>query len=194
MRILVLVFTLIIMQGSSAGQDKVTKGAFGGVGLSAFKSGSGEGFLLRPTAGLFVNIPFVEDFGIRLEVLYSQRGEETPLRGTVMGYIDIPLLLNSRIKLSEAIGLDLRAFAGPQFGVLVSAEDRIGTTFTTDAYPGSSKSDFGILFGGGFAMDVGNGVMFLEGRFYLGTKELILQSFGSPMLMRSVSLVSGFQF
>lgn len=196
MRPIIVGFLILVCFAVSSAQRQIAKGSFGGVGISLFKSGYGGGALARPYAGIFAKTSIAENVAVRAEMGYAHRGEETHSASAVLSYIDIPLLMDYRIILHERSALNIHFLGGIQWSMLIAAEVRnLWNPFSTfDAYPHSSKSDFGYMFGGGFGIGVGNGTMFFDVRMYVGIKNLTILSFDYPMHNRSLSFITGFEF
>ena len=194
------VVTLILVSLMTFGansQLKITKGSFVGVGLSAFKSGFGGGFLPRINPGVYAKIQVYEEFGIRPEISYSQRGELSGARGVLLEYIDFSLLLDYKYELFESINLSIHTMVGPMWSRMFQASNELYsglTTVKTDIYGQTSRSDFGILFGGGLAIGTSTGLLFVDTRLFLGKYEITIPTFGEPMLNRTISFVVGFEF
>ncbi len=186
-----------VISFSTNSQLRIVKGSFVGVGLSAFKSGFGEGFLPRINPGVYAKVHVYDELGIRPEIAYSQRGELSRARGVILEYVDLSLLLDYRYKLLESINFSIHAMAGPMWSRMFQASDESYsglTTAKTDIFGQTSRSDFGILFGGGLAIGAGEGLLFVDARFFLGKHEITIPTFGEPMLNRSISFVAGFEF
>ena len=99
-------------------------------------------------AGAELVFMFSDVFGIQPEVLYSSQGsdyEDIDFTGTVtLDYIVIPILL--RYMLFE----NFYALAGPQLGILLSAEDEYsGSSFsgTDDIKDFMKSTDIGLVLG-----------------------------------------------
>ena len=78
-------------------------------------------------AGVFMNAPLAENFSIQPELMYSQMGDKgtTTILGTTyssarnLDYITVPVMF--QYKASPSLYLE----AGPEFGVLVSAKNKL---------------------------------------------------------------------
>jgi len=182
---------------SALAQVQVSKGSFVGIGLSFFKSGYGEGYLPRVNTGVFARIHVQDGLGVRPEMVYSQRGEQSNRNSVILEYIDFSVLADYRYDLHEASGFSVHVMTGPMWSRMFQASIHShdgATTVATDIYGQTTLWDFGFLFGGGLGIDIGHGSMFLESRLFLGTKGLTIPTFGYPMFSRSLSFVVGFEF
>lgn len=190
--------TLIVLVAMPAlSQVEITKGSYVGVGFSAFKSGFGEGFLVRPATGLFVKGEIVDGLGIRPDISYESRGEASSRNAVVLEYINVGLFLDYTYTIVDRAALSVHAMAGPVWSPLLQAEfQHISgpTKLATDVRPYTSSDDFGWMLGAGVGIGVGNGNLVLDARLYLGTQALTIYGFGYPMLNRSVVITAGFEF
>lgn len=198
-RMLALVILFSFSAPSMQAQSEWKKGSYVGVGLSAFKAGFGQGFLISPQTGLFVKAPVADGLYIRPEVAYSQRGDASLNYTTRVSleYVDVALVAEYDVTLRESWGLTVHAMAGPQWSQLLHAAYEIDSSTETrrfDAFGRTSHSDLGLLFGAGVAIGIGNGSLFADARFYYGTTELEVFPFAEPMLPRAVIFVAGFEF
>jgi hypothetical protein len=182
---------------------KITKGSFVGVGISTFKSGYGNSFLPRINTGVFAKLAAFEELSLRPELAYSQRGDILIKTGSIkeavmIEYIDFSLLADYRVVIHESSGFSVHGMVGPMWSrMFQSSHHQEGTGFTStlkNIYSQTSKTDFGFLLGSGFGVNIGNGSMFVDVRYFLGTRELTVPPFSEPMLNRMVSFVTGFEF
>jgi hypothetical protein len=97
--------------------------------------------------GVFVTFMFTDKLGLQPELLYSTQGseyDESTFDGTLkMDYLNIPVLL--RYNINEMISIHV----GPQFGILVKAEEEI------DGDAEDIKDDFkGSDISGAFGVEI----------------------------------------
>jgi len=97
----------------------------------------------------------ISKIGIQPEVLFSKRGNDE----VDLGYLDIPVML----KFYVAGGLNLQA--GPQFGVLLNAEDSDGA----DVKGLLKSSDMSAAVGAGVDLPMGLSV---TGRYIIGISDV----------------------
>ncbi|CAN5121533.1 porin family protein [soil metagenome] len=146
----------------------VSGGIKAGVNFANLTS-SGSGFSGSADAitsfhgGVYLTAMLSEKIGIQPELLYSMQGTQITLNSTNIksktSYINIPVLL--RVNIVPTFNIH----AGPQIGLLLSAEDNNGTSFKNDL----KSTDFGLAFGAGFDLPVGfNGGI----RYTLGLSDL----------------------
>jgi opacity protein-like surface antigen len=109
-------------------------------------------------AGVFANIPIASSFSVQPEVLYSQYGSKTNYSvlgnkysaSTNLDYITVPVMLQYNLI------PNLYVEAGPEFGLMVSAKNKIknetsGSSTTTDNYKDYLNTfNVGIGLGAGY--------------------------------------------
>ncbi|MBN9312547.1 MAG: opacity protein [Chryseobacterium sp. 39-10] len=126
-------------------------------------------------AGVFMNAPIAENFSIQPEVLYSQYGAKVnwtnPIGGDKMSasqnldYITVPVMFQYNAIPSFYLE------AGPEFGFLVSATNKIKNETTGASSTGSNYKDdlntfnFGVGLGAGyyFTKNVGLNARYVAG-------------------------------
>lgn len=131
--------------------------------------------------GVFVNLMFSDKLGIQPEVLYSLQGSKYDISSVdgklTLGYVNIPLLV--RYNINEMISLHV----GPQFGLLMSAEEEFDGD-TADVKDDFKSSDISGAFGVEFdlPMKIGFGA-----RYVLGLSNTLTNdgSFGNAELKNS---------
>lgn len=189
---------LIVLAAMPAlSQVEITKGSYFGVGFSAFKSGFGESFLVRPTTGVFVKGGIAEGLGIRPDISFESRGEVSASNAVVLEYVNVGLFLDYSYTIVERAGLSVHGMIGPVWSPLIQAEyQHISglTKVAMDIRANTSRDDFGWMAGAGLGIGVGNGNLVLDARLFLGTQALTIYGFGHPMLNRSVVITAGFEF
>lgn len=120
--------TLVIMFFISAGA--FAQGVSGGVkaGLNlANQTFSGNGYTASPSflpgvhAGVYLTAMLSEHIGVQPELLYSGQGAKSGNEKMKLTYIALPVLL--RFNVNDVVSFH----AGPQFGILASAKDKIGS-------------------------------------------------------------------
>lgn len=121
-------------------------------GADAEGSGSKNGFI----GGAFYGIDFTDDFGVRLDALYVQKGAEGKIVApgddhghesvVTLDYLEFPVLFMVGFPTGEKFAVNL--FAGPTFGFNMTAEleDKDhGETIELDV----ETFELGATFGGG---------------------------------------------
>jgi hypothetical protein len=141
----------------SFGQAKLEIGLKGGVNLATLNTDNlsvDESNVTAFHGGGYALIKITK-FGIQPEALFSKRGTDK----IDMAYLDVPVML----KFYLLGGLNLQA--GPQFGVLLNAEDENG-----DSVKGILKgSDVSAALGAGWDLPFGLSV---TGRYILGISDV----------------------
>lgn len=118
--------------------------------------------------GVFVTFMFSEKLGIQPEILYSSQGSTIEFGSQEyienLGYITLPVLL--RYNINDMFSLH----AGPQFGLLISAEgeDYLGDTY--DSMDSFKKSDIGLGFGAEADLPIKLGI---GARYVLGLTDIV---------------------
>ncbi|GAB2855895.1 porin family protein [Hymenobacter ruber] len=107
-------------------------------------------------AGVFANVTLSKHFAFQPELLYSQKGAKIPNDANTLvtrrfHYVDLPLLFHV-----NARGFFLEA--GPQVGVLVAAQDKLGdATIKLNREQYFTTADIGFAGGLGFQRKSGLG-------------------------------------
>ena len=107
-------------------------------------------------AGVFANVILSNRFSFQPELLYSQKGAKFPdfvTEGATrrLQYLDIPLAFHANFN-----GFFLEA--GPQIGVLLAAQDKVGSTTATVYRKSFTAADFGFIGGLGYQRASGLGI------------------------------------
>ena len=114
------------------------------------------------TAGAYALLPLHERFGVRFEMLFTQKGASVPLHDPTVSqgslttryqfhYMDLPVFAQFRgPRIKAAL---LHAFAGPTFSVRVGAERQTvfggSSGFERDLGDEMERFDSALTFGGG---------------------------------------------
>ncbi|RXM51349.1 MULTISPECIES: porin family protein [unclassified Chryseobacterium] len=140
----------------------VSFGVKGGMNVSSLSKTEGlddQKSKIGFNAGVFANIPVATSFSIQPEVLYSQYGEKSNYKlnnsttisnSTKLDYITVPVMFQY-----NALP-NLYLEAGPEFGFMVSAKNKVknestGQSSTTDNYKDNLNTfNFGIGIGAGY--------------------------------------------
>lgn len=160
---------------------------FGGTSSASFSGGDknllGDGTRDGGLAGLAFVIRVNPDYGFEADVRLTQKGGEGEVditdytqansgptivgEGTTsLAYVEIPLMFTAQLGVSR--NSHLRAFGGPSFNVLVSAnfEGTIeGQEQNVDIKEGISSFDYAIVLGGGWVYDAGKATVWIDGRW-----------------------------
>ncbi|MGK6341100.1 porin family protein [Chryseobacterium sp. DT-3] len=153
--------SLAFAQQTPSSSNPVTFGVKGGMNVSSLSKDEGlddQKSKIGFNAGVFANIPVAESFSVQPEVLYSQYGAKADYTllgtkyssSTKLDYIAVPVMF--QYNLIPNLYLE----AGPEFGFLVSAKNKIknennGDSSTSDNYKDDLKTfNFGIGIGAGY--------------------------------------------
>ncbi|MDQ0781730.1 porin family protein [Chryseobacterium sp. W4I1] len=148
-------------QTPTSSSNPVTFGVKGGMNVSSLSKDEGlddQKSKIGFNAGVFANIPVAESFSVQPEVLYSQYGAKSDYTvlgnkyssSTKLDYIAVPVMFQYNLI------PNLYVEAGPEFGFLVSAKNKIknetnGNSSTSDNYKDDLKTfNFGIGLGAGY--------------------------------------------
>jgi len=135
---------------------------------------SGSGFAIDTKsqvgfhAGVFFNFMFSDKLGLQPEALFSMQGSKFDFSGfdgkQTLNYITIPVLL--RYNVAEIFSLH----AGPQFGLLMSAEEEFDGGDPEDIKDDFKGTDFGLAFGAEVDLPVKVG---FGARYVLGLSDIV---------------------
>ncbi|MGL6125656.1 opacity protein [Chryseobacterium artocarpi] len=152
--------TLAFAQQTNS-SNPVSFGVKGGMNVSSLSKDSGlddQKSKIGFNAGVFANIPVATSFSIQPEVLYSQYGNKSDFTAlgtkysasTKLDYIAVPVMFQY-----NALP-NLYLEAGPEFGFMVSAKNKLknesnGDSTTSDNYKDNFNTfNFGIGLGAGY--------------------------------------------
>ena len=171
----VLFFTFLIAIPASA---QVNLGFLGGINLANVDADPlEEEWELSSTTvfgfGGVLDFNLNESVTLRLEPMYLQKGTTIDIIETYkiefnVAYIEIPVMIMYNIGTSETKPY---VMAGPTIGHNLSAELKIsggGMSGEDDVKDTISDFEFGLCFGAGVSVPMGNNFIFLEARYSLG--------------------------
>jgi opacity protein-like surface antigen len=159
------------------------------------------GFLVGGTA----EYALTNKVSIQTEINFQKKGEKTQQEAggihsdisRELNYINVPLLIkgnwNTELGLPEK--WNLFGYAGPYYGYLVSANEKIktnGSTDNTNITDDSVKNDWGAVFGGGVSYKLAKGSVFADLRYDMGLYKI--DNDNSDLRNKSLSLCIGFNF
>ena len=155
-----------------------------------------DGKLGYQAAGI-VEFGFNKLFSIAPEIIYSVQGFKesattlTPEINYNLNYIQVPVL--ARLSLGFKVG---RIFlnAGPQLGLRTSAKAIASGFPDTDISSRIKSTDFGIVFGGGAALNAGPGAIFTDIRYTLGLTNINATSSGVEAKNGVFTISLGYMF
>ncbi|MFS4428223.1 porin family protein [Chryseobacterium sp. GVT01B] len=148
-------------QTGNTSSNPVTFGVKGGMNVSSLSKDSGlddQKSKIGFNAGVFANIPLAASFSVQPEVLYSQYGNKSDFTSfgtkfsasTKLDYVTVPVMFQYNLI------PDLYVEAGPEFGFMVSAKNKLknesnGDSTTSDNYKDNFNTfNFGIGLGAGY--------------------------------------------
>ncbi len=196
-------------QTPTTSTNPVTFGIKGGMNVSSLSQGadlddskSKIGF----NAGVFANIPVATNFSIQPEVLYNDLGSKSTRKtnflgneyrsdySTNLGYVAVPVMFQYNVI------PNLYLEAGPEFGFLVSAKDKLKTSTNgnTDATSTSTlnKDDFQTF---NFGIGIGAGYYFtdnlgLTARYTAGVTDIFKNNSGDAVRNNVFQVGLAFKF
>jgi len=158
--------------------------------------------------GMFFRITISRHASFQPELLYAIKGDsrdgaiidtvsKVPRYGTVktqLTYMEIPLLV--RIRLRYGPGWVPAVYGGPVVSILQTAkivfED--GDTFEFEIDDAVTKTDLGVVLGGGVNFPFGTGYLTTEIRYTLGMNSIDQSGLGRDVYNHSLSFMAGFMF
>ncbi len=176
-------------------------------------------FRLMPAAGgaLFAEFPITEQFSIRPEFAYTQKGflvkeslnmsgteflgVNIPIRGTLAfktNYIELPVL--AKLKLGDSDSPHAYLIVGPSVGFMTDAKAIIRVLGLFPLRPSIGTGffhqfEFSGVGGIGAEFPVGNGNIFIEGRYQHGfSRVLDIPLVELPVRNRTFGVSAGFSF
>jgi len=178
-KITTLVFACLL--GAVAYGQSISGGLKAGLNL-ANETFKGNGYTSSPSflpglhGGAYVTVMFSDHLGVQPEVLYSAQGAKSGDQKHKINYVVVPVLVRYNVN-------NLLSFhAGPQFGVLTSAEAVSGST-ETDMKDQVKGSDMGIAAGVGIDLPMKLNFSF---RFIQGLSNI--NDTGSSMTQKNYNL------
>jgi len=204
---LIIAFLLCIplpvtSQSSDSNTNKFSLGIIGGLNFADMDFPNSQGLddqeitpLLGFGAGAVLDIRLSENFFVRIEPMYLQKGGKIeegtdpvnqPEGQIKSSYIEVPLLIQ------YTFGKKIKPYliAGLTVGYNLTSEiefDLTGLKFEGDLKEVTELFDLGLTFGGGVQTPVSFGIIFLEGRYSHG---LIKKRKSGTVIVSS----NGFQF
>jgi len=173
----VLLLALCIVLPASA---QVHLGVLGGLNLANLSVDPDEGvdFSSRTAFGFggVLDYGLGEYIALHLEPMYLQKGTEAKEEGVdievKLAYLEVPLMLKYAFGTS---GTKPYVIAGPTIGFNLSAKvkgSEGGVSAEIDVKDDIKSIDFGLAFGGGVSLPMGNNTIFVEGRYSLGLSDI----------------------
>ena len=189
-------------------------GINGGVNLSSvsFEPSIKEKTFLTPSFGVtirYISERYLKMFcGIQAEINYSQRGwKENIDDGTGdtyqrnMNYLEVPLMAHLAFGKDQGYGARFVLNLGPQFGYLLSENEKKSEAFHPNERPNGViwqygktaevKFDYGIVGGLGIEARTGIGNFLLEARDYFGLSDFYHSTKKDPFSRSAHSYIAG---
>lgn len=189
-------------------------GINGGVNLSSvsFEPSIKEKTFLTPSFGVtirYISERYLKMFcGIQAEINYSQRGwKENIDDGTGdtyqrnMNYLEVPLMAHLAFGKDQGYGARFVLNLGPQFGYLLSENEKKSEAFHPNERPNGViwqygktvevKFDYGIVGGLGIEARTGIGNFLLEARYYFGLSDFYHSTKKDPFSRSAHSYIAG---
>lgn len=143
------------------------------------------------SAGFFLDV--------QPEVLYVAKGTNLDRDSETLGayhlsYIEIPLLVRAGFRVAPNLAPYL--LFGPELGILLSAELENSRGEFEDTKEGLKTTDFGLVFGGGVAIDIAaiKGALNVDARYDLGLTDINDTGAGGFVKNRAFFVMLGYQY
>lgn len=189
-------------QTPSSSSNPVTFGVKGGMNVSSLSKDEGlddQKSKIGFNAGVFANIPIAESFSVQPEVLYSQYGEKSEYRllntdysaSTKLDYIAVPVMFQYNLI------PNLYVEAGPEFGFLVSAKNKLknesnGNSTTSDNYKDRLQTfNFGVGLGAGYYFTPNLGI---TARYVAGVTDIFKENSGDAVRNNTFQVGLAYKF
>lgn len=170
-----------IISGSVFAQVTLSPGFTGGVSISKEKLKS-SGLTIEGdnvtglTVGGVLDIGMTQNFSVEPGLIFTQRGTKISMDfgGTSvtathsLNYLEIPVVAKGKLPLGTVTPY---ALAGVSLGILLSANttaEATGMPSTDEEDTSTTATDFGLNFGGGAELAMGNVKPYVEFSYYLG--------------------------
>lgn len=189
-------------QTPSSSSNPVTFGVKGGMNVSSLSKDEGlddQKSKIGFNAGVFANIPIAESFSVQPEVLYSQYGSKADQTifgtkysaSTKLDYIAVPVMFQYNLI------PNLYVEAGPEFGFLVSAKNKLknennGNSTTSDNYKDRLQTfNFGVGLGAGYYFTPNLGI---TARYVAGVTDIFKENSGDAVRNNTFQVGLAYKF
>lgn len=188
---LILTLCLILLLSTVVSAQKLQVGAIGGLNIANISSDMEDTDTKTLTGfgiGGVLDWKLSNNLSICFQPMYIQKGatlelvmeedEDFDLFSDIEGefnysYIEIPILFKYSLTSGN---IKPYLMAGPTIGILTSAELQMTmmdiVSFGVDIKDQSESLDYGIVFGAGVSIPIGNPSLFVEGRYSLGLADV----------------------
>jgi hypothetical protein len=211
-RVVVLVLLLIFAMAVAvqAGGGIVTKGIKAGVNVAGVTGDDVDDSYESRTAfvgGVFLTYALTPALAVQPEILYSMKGykwdDDMGCCGTgKLTYLEIPVLLKYMIPMDGVVQPNLFAGVAPAF--LLSAEveqdheetmfQMLGASETVDIKDDTKSVDFGLVFGGGVDLALGEGLLMFDVRYTMGLTSIDDTDDDWDVKNKAITLMVGYGF
>ena len=164
-----VIFSFSFLATQVNAQDAVKTGAKGGLNFATMSDGydTRTGFVV----GGFAKFGIPDSpLSIQPEVMYSQQGGKVDNNEIRIDYLQVPVLF--KLAMSQGGTVEPNLFAGPYAGLRILAEQEGGTGGlfggSTNIENQTEQVDYGLSFGGGIDIEVGNSIFTMDARYNLG--------------------------
>lgn len=166
-------------------------------------AGNKAGLAVGVAATASLYRPLTETSGFFLdaqpEILYIAKGTNLDVDGETLGayhlsYIEIPLLARAGFQVTQNLAPYL--LLGPELGILLTAELENSRGEFSDIKDGLAATDFGLVFGGGLAIDIAalKGTLNVDARYDLGLTDINDTGAGGYVKNRAFFVMLGYQY
>ena len=175
MKRLVIALALVALMSGTVFAEGMTLGFKGGLNLANWTGDDIDNNKMKLCfgGGVFMNYQMTESMSLQPELLFMMKGTKADIdedAGYKMTYIDIPVLAKFSVPMEGAFAPCF--FAGPYIGFLMSA-DMYYEDEEESIKDDLKSTDFGLMFGGGFDYDMGEGYMTFDVRYALGLTDFV---------------------
>lgn len=174
-----LLSVIVILVMGTGAKAQIDIGLKAGVNLASYAGDEAEGSKFESVTGFHIgavaDFKIGETFSIQPEIVYSQQGAKRA-HNTLglhaeenLSYLNVPVALKYHLKK----GLSVEA--GPQVGILLSAESEVllsgsNSLVRTDSKDAFETVDFGVFGGVGYALPFG---VFFQARYAAGISSIV---------------------
>ena len=175
MKRLLIVLMLIAFTGGGALAGDMTFGVKGGVNLADLSGDDITNNEIKTVfvGGIYFNYAFSDIISLQPEALFAMKGTKSTVlenTGINLTYVDIPFLL--KFSLPTEGKFVPSVFAGPSFGILMSADYEIALE-EMDIKDYLKSADVGLVLGIGFDYRIGPGMLLFDARYTFGFSTII---------------------
>jgi hypothetical protein len=169
----------IVAMASPAGATQVYVGLLGGVNFADITGTDEASTRTCFSGGGLVEVDFTEQFGGRVELLYTQKGAQQEVFDPVLGdlestlklsYIEIPILFVAALTHSETAAFSI--FGGPSIGFNMGADAEPSSGPSQDLSDDVNGTEFGAVLGVEFEHIRPDMTFFGDFRFSIGATEI----------------------